>query len=103
MTPETREELKDAIREMEDASNAFYHAATRIGNHPFIEFTGFLNEYIKLCADALTNDIDFRECNNHSGKELPTKQYHVDYVREKLECIFGDAIVDKMKLGEKRK
>jgi len=43
---------KEKLDAMAQASGAFYAAAIRIGNHPFIEFTGLMNEYIKICADA---------------------------------------------------
>lgn len=85
MTPEERER---ALAEMQRVSNAFYGAAIKIGNHPFIEFTGLLNEYIKACARAHQRGIDFSECNTHSGQDLPLESFEVNYLNEKLECIF---------------
>lgn len=99
MTPEEREV---ALQQMRDASNAFYRSAICIGNHPFIEFTGLMNEYIKACEQAHRSGIDFSECNTHSGKHLPMPSYMVEYVNEKLECIYtgrsvmpSDATVDE--------
>jgi hypothetical protein len=77
-----------AIAAMRAASSVFYAAAIKIGNHSFIEFTGLMNEYIQACADADSDDLDFSNCNTHSGQELPLQSYRVKYINEKLECIF---------------
>lgn len=88
MTPSEREV---ALTRMQDASNAFYRDAVAIGNHPFIEFTGLMNEYIKACRDAHKKGIDFSDCNTHSGRKLPLHPVQSDYINEKLECIFSGA------------
>ena len=85
MTPEQR---LVALEKMEQASAAFYRSAVAIGNHPFIEFTGLMNEYIQACRAAHAGGIDFSECNTHSGSDLPMKAFMVAYCNEKLECIF---------------
>lgn len=56
---------------MQTASNNFYRSAVSIGNHPFIEFAGLMNEYITACRAAHKEGIDFTECSNHSGQALP--------------------------------
>jgi hypothetical protein len=66
LSPEEREEC---LRAMQAASNAFYAAATRCGNHAFIEFTGLMNEYIQLCWEAHRNGIDFTRASVHSRKQ----------------------------------
>lgn len=81
-------EREVALREMRAASHAFYFKAVQIGNHPFIEFAGLMNEYIKVCEDAHAAGIDFSECNTHAGQALPMAPHQVDYVNEKLECIY---------------
>jgi hypothetical protein len=85
MTPDER---VIAIEAMTAASKAFYTAAVRIGNHPFVEFTGLINEYIQACREAAAAGVDFSECNTHSGQPLPMHPHNVRYVNEKLECIF---------------
>ena len=77
-----------AIAAMKAASDIFYAGAVRIGNHPFIEFCGLMNEYIKACESAHKAGIDFSECSAHSGQPLPMESYMIDYVNEKLHCIF---------------
>lgn len=84
-----------AIAAMHAASSAFYAAAVKIGNHPFIEFTGLMNEYIQACIDADKHGLDFSNCNAHSGHELPLSDYRVKYINEKLECIFTGRSVMK--------
>lgn len=89
----TKEEREAALAAMQQASDAFYRAATRIGNHPFIEFTGLMNEYIKCCKLAHEDGIDFTECNTHAGQSLPIPGFSLDYMNEKLECIFTGLVV----------
>lgn len=84
-TPEERELM---LQQMDALSSMFYRGATKIGNHPFIEFTGLMNEYIKCCREAHKQGIDFTECNVHTGIELPMRPFEVAYVNEKLECIY---------------
>lgn len=84
----TKAEGDEILHAMQQASDAFYKSAVAVRCHPFIEFTGLMNEYIKACEDAHADGIDFTECNTHSGRELPMKDYQVAYVNEKLECIF---------------
>ena len=82
-------EQAEAIASMRAMSALFYSNAVRIGNHPFIEFCGLMNEYIKACEIAHEAGIDFSECSAHSGQPLPMKSYMIDYVNEKLNCIFA--------------
>lgn len=82
------EELVVMLRRMREASAVFYGMAVNTRCHPFIEFTGLMNEYIKCCELAAEQGIDFADCNTHSGQQLPMPGHAVDYVNEKLECIF---------------
>lgn len=85
----SKEERDEAIRKMQAASDAFYLAATATHCHPFIEFAGFLNEYIKLCQQASAAGIDFMMANTHTGVALPIQEFHAAYIGEKMGCIFG--------------
>jgi hypothetical protein len=87
------EELQEMLRGMRAASSAFYRDAARIGCHPFLEFTGLMNEYIVLCERALEQGRDFTETSIHgSGQPLPMRPHHRDYIAEKLECIYGTSL-----------
>ena len=90
------EERERALQAMKLASDQFYDAAVLIDNHPFREFTGVLNEYIKVCREAHNRGIDFSECSTHTGIELEVPNYSREYINEKLECIFqGQAVMTK--------
>ena len=84
----TKGEREIMLSAMKATSDRFYASATAIGNHPFIEFCGLMNEYIKACKAAHDQGIDFTQCNTHSGQNLPLQPFMVDYINEKLECIF---------------
>lgn len=84
----TAEDREVALARMQQLSDAFYRHAISIGVHPFIEFAGIMNEYIKCARASHESGIDFSECNTHSGVSLPMPGFSVDYVNEKLECIF---------------
>lgn len=85
----SKKERDICLAKMRNASDAFYSAAVGTGNHAFIEFTGLMNEYIKLCYDASEQGVDFMTANIHAGSHLPFKGYHKAYLNEKLECIYG--------------
>ncbi len=88
------EELKTMLGAMRLASSAFYRDAVRIGCHPFIEFTGLMNEYIALCEAALAKGIDFTETTAHGSGAvvLPMRSFHREYLNEKLQCIYGHSL-----------
>ena len=98
ITEERRAELETSIKWMENASSTFYSLAVQSNVHPFIEFCGFMNEYIKLCRDALQKGIDFTECHGHSGEVLPMQGFHAAYLGEKFNCIFGPSLMADNKL-----
>jgi hypothetical protein len=89
----TKEDRELALQQMNNVVDVFYHSATRIGNHPFIEFAGIMQAYIKSCERAHAQGIDFSECNRHAGNPLPMESYEVDYLNEKLNCIFDGRIL----------
>lgn len=90
-------ELRDMITEMEKISSVFYQLAIRVGNHAFIEFAGMMNEYIKICRDTVNSGRDFTCANTHVGQSLVFAGYNLDYIFEKMDCIFGPSISALMK------
>src|SRR3989344_2021999 len=66
---------------MQEASDAFYRSSVTIGNYPFIEFAGLMNEYITACRAP------------HNEQALPLHPVMSNYINEKLECIFSGAKV----------
>jgi hypothetical protein len=85
----TREERELCLGKMRTAKDQFYYGAVRSGNHAFIEFTGLMHEYIKLCEEAHERGEDFTEMNVHASTHLPLKQHHLAYINEKMGCIYG--------------
>lgn len=93
------EQLESMLSEMQRASNTFYSMAVRIGCHPFIEFAGLMNEYIKMCVAAKQQGIDFTQTNAHTGQALPMADYNARYLGEKVGCIYGPALAQNAALA----
>jgi hypothetical protein len=88
----SKEQLEKMIEQMHKASDDFYKTAKRIGFHQFIEFAGFMNEFIKCCESAAKAGIDF------TTEHLPMEHYEAGYIGEKFDCIFGDTLRENPKL-----
>ena len=89
LTPEIIEELEKCIYKMSNTSNFFYSMAIHCNNHAFVEFCGLMNKYIDLCRSALKGNSDFRYLNIHGDNGLPMAGHDVEYLGEKLACIYG--------------
>jgi len=93
----TPEERQQTLSEMQAISDKFYLMVFKaeMGSkaHAFVEFTGVMNEFITLCRGAETQGIDFTTTNTHSGKALPMQPHNADYLAEKLNCIYGPALL----------
>lgn len=79
-----KEALEKIIERMEICTDVFYPMAQRAECHPFLEFNGIMREYIELCRDSLEQNVDFIEDWPKS-----VKLYRLEYMAEKLNCIFG--------------
>lgn len=97
--PFLSDEERAIVKKMRRASTDFYLAACNAGCHAFIEFTGLMNEFIKLCEGS----PGFEHLNAHGSEHLAFESYHIKYVVEKLECIYGDALFDAMVTVAKQK
>lgn len=97
MTDLRRGELLVIISKMRSTSAVFYGMSINCGNHAFIEFTGLMNEYIKVCERAVTDGIDFTLASTHTGVALPFQEHHRRYLLEKLECIYGPSMPELFK------
>jgi hypothetical protein len=85
-SPAEREKM---LAEMTAASDAFYAAAVKVRFHQFVELTGFMNEIIKVCARMHKEGKDF------GTEPLEPKDYEMEYICEKFDCIFGRALEDE--------
>lgn len=89
-SPQTPGEILVA---MKAASNNYYREAIATNCHTFIEFTGLMNEYIKICERNLKQrGVDFTKTSVHCPGEprLHMEDWELDYINEKLQCIFPD-------------
>ena len=73
---------------MWSVADEFYRGAANTNCHAFIEFTGLLREYCKICEENLARGINFRECNGPPSQRMELQPYNIDYFNEKLNCIF---------------
>lgn len=89
MTPE------ETLGRMEAAADQFYTLAVATNCHAYIEFTGLLREYCKVCRENLARGIDFRELNGHRSERMELQPYELHYFQEKLNCIFQGLLVVK--------
>jgi hypothetical protein len=83
---------QESLDKMWLAANQFYLAAINTDCHAFIEFTGLMREYCKVCEKNLARGIDFRELNAHTSQRMELQPYHIDYFNEKLNCIFQGSL-----------
>jgi len=84
-----------SLDRMEAAANQFYLLAATTDCHAFLEFTGLLREYCKICRENLARGIDFRELNGHRSQRMELQPYNIDYFQEKFNCIFQGLLVVK--------
>jgi len=89
----TTEERAEMLARMRNASHLFYRMAAVAGCHTFLEFCGLMNEFIRRCelADA-AGDASWVHANGHDVN-LPLDAGQIAYIREKLGCIYGDAVL----------
>lgn len=88
----TKMERAEKLERMRVAAKTFYGLAQEAGCHAFLEFTGLLSEYIKICESAEALGIDWIHSNKHGGEALPFEDYNIAYLAEKLDCIYGPAL-----------
>ncbi len=86
----SKEERALMLKRIGELVELFYPAAVNTGCHAFIEFTGLLNEFLRICADAeARGETAWADANVHSGRHLPLPAFRHAYLSEKLECIYG--------------
>ena len=90
---EAAKERAETLHKMRRASDLYYALAAQAGCHAFIEFAGLMNEFIKVCEDAHKQGIDFTMASTHTDRKLPFKPYHLQYLAEKLNCIYGPTLL----------
>lgn len=84
------------IAKLRNLNTQFYWMcfASKVGSeaHAFIEFNGLMSKYIDLLEKASEEGIDPSHVNEHCGVALPAETHDMQYLGEKLRCIFGPVI-----------
>ena len=70
----------------------FFHAEMGARIDAFIEFCGVLSKYVQICQRCAEEGIDFTQLNTHTGQAMPVEVHDMEYLGEKLQCIFGPII-----------
>jgi len=86
---------QETLDKMWQTADQFHQAAISTNCHAFVEFTGLLREYCKVCEENLARGIDFRELNGQTSQRLVLQPYEIAYFNEKLNCIFQGLLVVK--------
>jgi len=87
-----KERRAEALQKMKAASDTFYGLAVRTGCHAFIEFAGLMNEFITLCHKAEDDGVNWLIANTHTNTPIPIREHNIDYLAEKLDCIYGPSL-----------
>ncbi len=87
-----KERRAEALQRMKAASDTFYGLAVRTGCHAFIEFAGLMNEFITLCHKAEADGVNWLMANTHTNTPIPIREHNIDYLAEKLDCIYGPSL-----------
>lgn len=72
--------------------NMFFKENMASKCHAFMEFNGLLSKYIELCQAANDAGIDFTTANKHNALALPVAPHDMEYLAEKLACMFGPTL-----------
>jgi hypothetical protein len=99
----TKEEQASQIEQMKYVTSLWYYQAIRIMPqcHAFVEHMGLINEFVKVCQKTYeAGKVDFNDTNQHSSELLVMKDYNVEYLAEKLGCIYGPTLAADERLLE---
>ena len=92
----SKQELDDIVVRMRNVASEtyalFFSAGMGSSAHAFLGFNGLISKYVDICQNCVKAGIDFTALNAHSGQALPVATHDIDYLVEKLDCIFGPAI-----------
>jgi hypothetical protein len=96
MTEERKEELQRLLNHADNVATSLYGTlfAANYGAewHAYLEWVGCMREHVKVAQASLNAGIDFTEANRHTGKKLRIHGYQLDYLNEKIGCIFSEQL-----------
>ena len=94
--PVFQAELTALVERMDEVARRTYGLFFRAGMgsevHAFLEFNGLIAKYVQICQRCAADGIDFRHPNTHTGQAMPVEVHDMEYLGEKLACIFGPII-----------
>lgn len=88
----TQEEQRELIGKMRAANNSIYLLLQAAGVHAFIEHCGLLSKFIDIAERSMQAGIDFTQSNTHSEGSLAMEGHDMEYLAEKLDCIYGPSL-----------
>lgn len=95
-TKEDQEQKLELIKTLKKDVEQFYWTlfSHRAGGefHAFVEWCGVMSEHLNIVEGLLKKGIDATNMNVHSGQALPIPDHQLNYLAEKMECIFDGLI-----------
>jgi N-acetyl-anhydromuramyl-L-alanine amidase AmpD len=89
----SKEDLQKIASDMHKVAEAtywlFFIQGMGSNCHAFLEFNGLIAKYVDIARKAADAGIDFTQANIHNKTPLPVETHDLEYLAEKLECIFG--------------
>ena len=95
---------KALIAALENEVEQFYKRlfSLNVGGefHPFLEWCGVMGEHLRIVDGLLAKGVDATQANVHTGQTLPIPEHQIDYMAEKIECIFS-GMLEVKRIGVK--
>lgn len=90
--PYSIEDLLKICRKMDAVVEKIYPMMTSCEVHPFVEFNGLMREYVVICRILARSGVAFPFASNHGTMAVEVPDYTIEYMAEKLGCIFAPMI-----------
>lgn len=77
----------EALARARDLARSYYALGAQTGVHAMIEWCGVMGEHVNMLEEAYrTHGIEPDQVDQHSGTRVPTPDFMVGYLCEKLGC-----------------
>jgi len=92
----TIEDHRETVKMLRDLNNQFYAMCfqANVGGraHSFMEFNGLMSKFIDLMGRAVEEGMDPHQLNEHNRTPLPVETHDMEYLAEKIRCMFGPTL-----------
>lgn len=86
-------EFVDALKsELNDFYYRLFHLGVGTRFHAFLEWNGVMTEHLKIVEGLLQKGVPAFEQNRHTGDAPAIPSFQIEYLAEKMECIFDGLI-----------